>query len=343
MYHTLINNECLEILPEDILERFAIQTRAMATQNLRYTNALITILNQFEAQDIPVLPFKGPTLSQVVYGEYVHRHYRDIDIVVPPTHMQLATSVLSDMGYESVREMTPRQRRHHFSSAKSIELQRDGVVIELHQRLTTVPGDIVETSSVIDRSDSIKIEGIEVPSLQPLDRLLLLCAHGTRHHWFRLKWLCDVTYLIARHDFDWSAVLSEAQQRQCLRRLLFGLSLVEIIFDVDLPPAVAGVVYSDSASTHQYLVDRTYPQRLIRSHDPGVIDNLKHQLASQDSLISGLQSCWWYKMKPTPQEYTRVDLPTNLYHLYYIFRAGYAALYGWKQLCSQSSRRGSDT
>jgi len=58
------------------------------------------------------------------------------------------------------------------------------------------------------------------------DLALFLCAHGAKHLWERLEWLCDLAALLARRPgLDWDAMLARARRRGAERIVLLALHL----------------------------------------------------------------------------------------------------------------------
>jgi hypothetical protein len=60
---------------------------------------------------------------------------------------------------------------------------------------------------------------MEVMALVGEDLLLILCAHGAKHLWMALGWICDVAELLRVHrDMNWPDILEEARSRLSARR-----------------------------------------------------------------------------------------------------------------------------
>lgn len=66
--------------------------------------------------------------------------------------------------------------------------------------------------------------------------LLLLCDHGARHEWFRLKWLSDVARLLAAARVtSWESLFALARRLDLQRTLAHSALLVHWIYDIPLP------------------------------------------------------------------------------------------------------------
>jgi len=77
--------------------------------------------------------------------------------------------------------------------------------------------------------------------LRPEHLLLLLCAHGAKHAFGRLGWICDIaSCLIAFPNLQWPEVLAASARAGTMRELLLGLKLADDLLGVPLPPALPG-------------------------------------------------------------------------------------------------------
>ena len=80
----------LAAVPVAVRERLQTHARANAARNLRLGGELLQLLQLFEAQDLPALPFKGPTLAALAYGSVALREFGDLDLLVPPARLPRA-------------------------------------------------------------------------------------------------------------------------------------------------------------------------------------------------------------------------------------------------------------
>ena len=63
------------------------------------------------------------------------------------------------------------------------------VFVELHWALTPKYWAIdLDLESLEDPLESVSLSGKTVPNLPQRELLLILCAHGGKHYWKRLRW-----------------------------------------------------------------------------------------------------------------------------------------------------------
>lgn len=90
-----------------------------------------------------------------------------------------------------------------------------------------------------ERMESVEIAGSRVATPCLADTALFLCAHGAKHRWERLKWICDIAALLRSvPEFDWNGICAQATALRVERMLLLGLLLATEILDCRLPEEV---------------------------------------------------------------------------------------------------------
>ena len=97
--------------------------------------------------------------------------------------------------------------------------------------------------------------GTSLRALPAEELLLVLCVHGCRHLWVRLKSVCDVAALVSREErLDWERVFREAHAAGARRMLALGLALARDLVGAVLPPEVSRRVDAEPA-VHALVVD----------------------------------------------------------------------------------------
>jgi hypothetical protein len=237
-------------VPPEVFENIQLRCRANAQNNLHLTRALLQLLSAFEDQSIAAVPYKGPILAALAYGNLSLRQFCDLDILVREYDILKAMDVLTKQGYRlqlppdqvtPIPELLKSKKDFRFVSAD----QR--VVVELHWRLAGkhfyFPFSLEE---LWPRLDSVSLSGTQVLRIRPEELLVILCAHGSKHLWGRLLWICDVAQLIrANPNLDWATVMRRARKCRSQRMLLLGLRLAQIVLGSELPASVTGAIRSD--------------------------------------------------------------------------------------------------
>lgn len=199
VYKTL---KTLEI-GEKVLEPFRLEVHAQTHWAFGLTQQLLAVLRSFQAAQVPVLPYKGVVLSQILFADIARRPTKDIDIVVPVGAYQQAKACLHALGYrgpssdtgallDEAWEAVYIQRLHHVKFFR----EDDAAAVELHWRLSPDFRGSHLDEEVWSSLNPYTFFGIHtvVPNMSLLFEIL--CEHGAAHHYFRLKWLFDIAVLI---------------------------------------------------------------------------------------------------------------------------------------------------
>ena len=288
------------VLPAHIREVLIKHLHANVQRNLFLTGKLLEIVGLFDANNIPILPFKGPLLAAQAYGDLSARQYVDLDILVQPKHLESAIRLLGDRSYNPVSSISWLNKTNwHLSDKKDIYFRSgDGLVnVELHWKLSgshfALP---FEMNGLWARLETISLANVNLRTLPFDDLLIYLCLHGSRHGWERFGWICDVNELILSRDFiDWDQVIEKARHLGCENALGLGLYLVHEFF-------VREFSFPSWQKVKGDLMFRTYAKR-IRS-----------QLFTERHIVMGMGDRYAYHLKLKEDRRDKWKL-----HLHYIF------------------------
>ena len=212
---------------------------ANACHNLLLTDELLRLLRLFTAHRVRVVPFKGPTLAAYAYGNLALRQFIDLDLLVSPPDLPRARELLAVEGYRSGLPLASAQEEAYLASIGQMPFVRDDgtCMVELHARIA--PRDFhfpIGAERLVPRLRPVSLNGKEVLALAGEDLLLVLCAHGAKHLWPCLGWVCDVAELLrVPAEMNWPAVVEEARSLRCERILLLGLLLAHDLLQAPVP------------------------------------------------------------------------------------------------------------
>jgi len=230
------------LISPEVAAKLQFKSRAIGFRNLVLTRELVRLADLFSAAGIDLLPMKGPVVAHQVYGDVGQRQFGDLDILVRPRQLQAARALLAAEGYYYQDGWSSwRQRAYeHFGHHYGYYHPQKCVYVELHWRV--MPKNVhfpIETRSFWDRLQLRPIGGAEVPCSPPEDLLLMLTAHGSRHRWERLSWVCDIAALLhACPELDWDVVERRARVLGAVRMLDLGLLVASELLGTSLPARV---------------------------------------------------------------------------------------------------------
>ncbi len=213
-----------------------------AARSLRMSAELIRLLAALRDRGVVAVPYKGPTLAARVYGDIALRYSWDLDILLRPVDVVVATELLMTHGYRPREALVSANRSFVTKKRYSEEFERksDGMVVELHWALTNREVAFpLSLEDFLPRIGEIHLVGQSVPILSDRDLLLTLCVHGAKHRWNRLEWICGVTELLRDSKTSLTIdVLAWARAIASERVVLLGLVLAGDLLAAPLPRLV---------------------------------------------------------------------------------------------------------
>ena len=236
--------------PELVMGRLRAAYLANAKRNLFLTSELFQVADVLRAQDIPSVPYKGPVLASLVYGDIGLRQFADLDIIVPAADVVRARQLMVARGYCPEKEMSDDELRAWLRVEKHITMLRDelGINLEIHWGITTDRDPIQIRPRLLwgDLRD-VTVAGTVVKTHSYENLLLIQCVHGGKHRWERLGWLCDVAEIVrSSRKLNWKSVIENAEALGATRILLLGLTMAKDLLGAAPPPEVLKAIREDA-------------------------------------------------------------------------------------------------
>jgi hypothetical protein len=317
-----LNESCRGQIPEPIARQMQERLKDAAGFTLTLSAELAALLALLDRECIRVVPLKGPTLSRALYGSLSLRSFSDLDILIQPGDLPRTKELLEADGY-TLASALPWRGDSAFSRVRECEISFTKGLINLDVHWRLLPGYLPDAFRGEDAwrdPHQFEFAGRRVTGLSREHLLLFLCAHGAKHQWERLGWICDVSrFLQVEQDIDWAYAFAAARQTRTMRILSLGVLLASDLLGAAIPACVARNVDRDppvrklaAAIRSRFLADAPLPTPTLEAAWFGsralerTSDRLKYLFGSF--------------VLPSEAEYRTLKLPPALYSLYYIFR-----------------------
>jgi hypothetical protein len=210
---------------------------------------LVRINRLLRTHGIDIIPLKGVCLSQRLYGIPGVRASADMDVLIRPENLLAADRLLAAAGYRKIFDLTERQTAAYQAHAQHVNYfsEESGQHLEVHWRNHFWTRE--EMEDFWCGRETIMMMGEPFFCLDDSLLFLFLCDHGSRHAWFRMKWLSDIAMMLADESIhDGDAVLARADHRG-LRRVLAQTSLlVTWLYGIPLPARLSALVAGEKAA-----------------------------------------------------------------------------------------------
>lgn len=155
------------------------------------------------AAGIPFLVVKGPALASQFYGDPSLRASVDLDILVRPHHLSRALEALENSSCQLVDANWPLLTAVEVHELRL--LAPSGGAIDLHWSLGPGAGHDAYAPAVetlLERSQSIVIDGVSVRTLDWADTVVHLAVHAASSGGNRLIWCADLRAVLAQAPSD---------------------------------------------------------------------------------------------------------------------------------------------
>jgi Uncharacterised nucleotidyltransferase len=226
------------VLPQPVLLQLHELWWEKAVRNLALASELLRILELLQHASIRAVPFKGPSLAVQLYGNILLRDSSDIDILVDRQDVNVVCKVLRSSGYLPADGCDWKSASLVFNQKDVTLVHPDTlIIVEIHWTFTSPElARRFDLHPLWARLTSISFGDKSVPALCLEDLILVLCIHGARHCWDRLKWVADITAILSSSaPVNWLLVFRRAEDAGCRRMLLLGLILARDIANAPLP------------------------------------------------------------------------------------------------------------
>ncbi|MEA2048518.1 MAG: nucleotidyltransferase family protein [Campylobacterota bacterium] len=303
---------------QTLLRYLKSSNQYIVQKNMLISAALLQLLKLFEKHAIEVLPFKGPTLSQLLYENITLRQYTDLDLLIEKNDRDKAYQILQSQGYTPLYKLTTSQKAQWYKHAKDMTLfhAEKGIHIDLHWSLLDNDYPMqIDSSTIWANPQTVTINKQKIKTFSNNRLLFYLCIHGSKHLWERILWIKDIDMLIRTQKIDWETIKEEVNQSDFKRMFLLGLYLSNSLFQTPLP---------------RYFQEAIKDQKWLK----GISDFIFSQWNAPQSMFHNtlamlhlfptmkMKLLYLYKiiLKPSKNEYRFISLPKGFYWIYYLIR-----------------------
>jgi len=311
-----LHSTCWEALPEAARQELSHFYSANSAKNRFLAGELLHILQLFEAEHILAVPFKGPMLAAVLYGDLALREFTDLDILIREPDIPKAREILSNQGYRSnlaSTVITPDVNVDELHSAST------GISLELHWQFS--PRRFVSSLVAEDVWNGIKpivIFDRQVWSFSSQDMFLFLAVHGGKHSWSALKWLCDLAEFIRSNpELDWPHLFNRAEALGAARTCRLGIYLAAELLQAEVPSSIVCAVREDAQ------VRRLAQQVRLRIEEPRDVDPIEGQIFNlklKERLYDKVRYVFLQCTQYSGEEERFLSLPSTLSFMYIFVR-----------------------
>ena len=290
--------------------------------NMLMTSELIKVSKLLEENGIKSISFKGPTLSQIAYGDVVSRQYVDLDVLVDESLLSKSQKILEDNNYYPRYDLEEYQKENLKDVVHDISMinKSNGINIELHWTLSS--GEFFIDLEKLDyMSDTKKYNLLnhELNIFSNEKLFIYLCVHGYKHLWERIEWLVDIYYLISKENIDLEKVLQMSKLVDADRIVLSTLIICQKMFDLKIQlkdSSIQDKKLNKATNSMLNKIISDYKEVTEKIHSKQFSTIHLYMLKTTANKMKYLKTFF----EPTEQDYEKVKISKSLHFLYYLLR-----------------------
>jgi hypothetical protein len=304
------------------LEMLRQRDKANAHRTLWLTLELLNIHRHLQARGLEVLPYKGPVLAEMLYGNVALRQFSDLDLLIRPDDLPAIREALAELGYEPGLRLAQAAERDYLKSG--YEYTFDGArgrnLLEIKwQILPRFYAIGFDVSEFFRRASVVAIEGQRLRTLCDQDLMLVLCVHAAKHAWKQISWLCEIVQLARSRALDWPALISQAQRLGIMRIVAVTFLLAARFLGTALPSQLRIEIERDAEAA--VLAGRIVPLIVAEEEfDPESMAYFRLMMELRERKRDRLSFWWRLLFTPGAGEWSAVRLPEQLFPLYRVIR-----------------------
>jgi hypothetical protein len=291
-------------------------------KSLILASELIRIVDRLDALGIEVMPYKGLTLAETMYGNMALRQTGDIDLLIRPQDFLQTKNAVQELGYTPRMPLSQAEEQAYLISGYECAFDSSAGrnLLELQWALQPRFYAVdIDMDDLFRRAVHVTVAERNVNTLSSEDMLVVLAVHAAKHVWGRLIWLCDIAQIVNLPSLNWELIEDQAAKLGIVRILSITLQLTSALLRAPLPPSMGSKFLGDPVSV--VLADEIRARILSRSWlHPESLAYFRLMMRLRERRADGLNFLQRLAFTPGPNEWKTVRLPAPLFPLYRLVR-----------------------
>lgn len=292
-------------------------------RNLLLTHELLNIAKICSKHSIPLIPYKGPFLSQLLYGESGLRMPEDLDFFIQKNDLSRLEEILKKENYKPFYNIPEKLKVRYLQSQYEFNLIRNDGQIQLEFHWNAVRKGFLNEKvlNIWENLTEHDFRGVPISVHSPEMLLTLLALHGTKHTWDRLIWIVDIAALLGKYqaEINWNQYYGWCEKSGIKRLMALSIKLASDIFKAPIPAPFARFIHSD-----KILWDLAFMIEIrLKSFDTrplGLKQSLWFFSKIREKRRDAVRYCWQLLATPGVADWLSFPLPRPFYFLYPFMR-----------------------
>ncbi len=235
-------------VPDDVMGELREYFYKNLKKNLLMMGELLKIQKLLDLDEINSIPYKGPLLSILAYGNLGLRDFNDLDIYVNISDVSRTMDILVENGYKSEFYKKNSQNSAFCKYQREYSLINN-IPIEIKWKFMSPLFSINRSFDFhLNNYNYINYFNSIIKTLSNEELIIVLSIHNVSHYWSHLLMICDISEIIKSDKFlNWHQIIQNATEMGVARILFVNLLLVNEIFGTELPEIVVKHINNDKS------------------------------------------------------------------------------------------------
>lgn len=289
-------------------------------KNLFFLGEMMRILHVFEKNNITAIPYKGSIMAINGYGNLAFRQFGDIDLYINKKDINKIKEILKNEDYRLKLDIIDSNEEYYLKSQRELKFIKDNLIIETQWNVVGISFSYPD-GNYFPLDHDLKhliVNNNDIRTFSDEDLILILSLHVAGHLWGRLSWLCDLAELIKNTEkINWQKVMDKAHFLAIDRILYLNLSLINKLFEVELPDEVRERIFEDPVIDN---LEKDVLKNIFTPDKFSFLERISLRFKMRERPSNRFKDVIRTLFIPTYHDFSDLTLPKPLYFLYYIIR-----------------------
>ncbi|WP_337133514.1 nucleotidyltransferase family protein [Priestia megaterium] len=322
LVYSKLKNIDENLVPSHVIEALYHEYKKNTFKMLQLTGEMEHLSKVFDKKHIPLLFLKGPTVAYDLFGDISLRMSKDLDILVQEKDLEGTDKILLSLGYKKEEVQTILNEikwRHHHIEYYHPEKK---ILVEIHWRLHPRSLKGASFKELWRRKRKSTLTDQPIYFMGKEDLLLYLISHGSRHGWFRLRWLKDIDRIVRIHNIDYKHFNSLVRKYRQKHLVGQAFQIANTLLDTPLHENIQNLAVTRRAIS---LANKALPyvNEMVQFHRGTMPRELAKSYRNYLlSIKTNRQRLMYFIILfyPNPLDEKTIKLPKRLYSLYFLLR-----------------------
>ncbi len=291
-------------------------------KSLFLARELIRIVDHLRTAGLEALPYKGPSLAEMYYGDIALRPSGDIDLLILEADLPRIREAVRQLGYVPHWPFADGQERAFLKAG--YECSFDGPAGPNLLELQWAPQPrfysvVIDVRDLFSRAVAASVAGYPIKTLSAEDQFIILSVHAAKHAWARLIWISDVVRISNSQNLNWSWIGSQAAKLGIVRILRVTAILAKRLLENPISGSFNESLPNDLVA-EKLAHEVEFRIRSNAAYDIESFEYFRLMLRLRERKSDKLRFLSRLALTPGPGEWACIRLPEVLSPLYRLVR-----------------------